>query len=90
MAFQWYTASPNNPAALSSYTAKKAGDLVITDQAMPQMSGTQLAKIIRQEWPNVSILLDRLFRSCSRRRHRFAQASEAFSAGRSCSRNCAP
>jgi YesN/AraC family two-component response regulator len=32
-------------------------DLVITDQAMPQMSGTQLAKIIRQEWPNVSIVL---------------------------------
>lgn len=35
----------------------KALDLVITDQAMPQMSGTQLAKIIRQEWPNMSILL---------------------------------
>jgi DNA-binding LytR/AlgR family response regulator len=32
-------------------------DLVITDQAMPQMSGTQLAKIIRQEWPDMSILL---------------------------------
>ena len=32
-------------------------DLVITDQAMPQMSGTQLAKIIRQDWPDMSILL---------------------------------
>ena len=32
-------------------------DLVITDQAMPQMSGTQLAKIVGQVWPNVSILL---------------------------------
>ncbi|MGB6816975.1 MAG: response regulator, partial [Pseudolabrys sp.] len=76
--------------ALELMRQEESIDLVITDQAMPQMSGTQLAKIIRQEWPNVSILLDRLFRSCSRRRHRFAQASEAFSAGRSCSRNCAP
>jgi PAS domain S-box-containing protein len=32
-------------------------DLVITDQAMPQMSGTQLAKIIRREWPSIAILL---------------------------------
>ena len=32
-------------------------DLVITDQAMPQMSGTQLAKIIRQEWPTIAIVL---------------------------------
>jgi CheY-like chemotaxis protein len=32
-------------------------DLVITDQAMPQMSGTQLAKIIKQERPNIAVLL---------------------------------
>ena len=32
-------------------------DLVITDQAMPQMSGTQLSKIIRQGWPTIAILL---------------------------------
>ena len=32
-------------------------DLVITDQAMPQISGTQLAKIIRQEWPTIAIVL---------------------------------
>lgn len=32
-------------------------DLVITDQAMPHMSGTQLAKAIKQEWPDVSVLL---------------------------------
>ena len=32
-------------------------DLVITDQAMPQMSGTQLGKIIRKDWPTIAILL---------------------------------
>jgi PAS domain S-box-containing protein len=32
-------------------------DLVITDQAMPQMSGTQLAKTIRVEWPDIPVLL---------------------------------
>ena len=43
--------------ALELMRQEKSIDLVITDQAMPQMSGTQLAKIIRQEWPNVNILL---------------------------------
>jgi PAS domain S-box-containing protein len=32
-------------------------DLVITDQAMPRMSGTQLIDAIRSEWPDVSIVL---------------------------------
>jgi CheY-like chemotaxis protein len=32
-------------------------DLVVTDQAMPQMTGTQLAKAIRQEWPDIPVLL---------------------------------
>jgi PAS domain S-box-containing protein len=32
-------------------------DLVITDQAMPQMTGTQLAKAIREEWRDMSIML---------------------------------
>lgn len=32
-------------------------DLVITDQAMPKMTGTELAKIIRSEWPDIPVLL---------------------------------
>jgi PAS domain S-box-containing protein len=32
-------------------------DLVITDQAMPQMTGTQLAKAIRKEWPEMQVML---------------------------------
>jgi PAS domain S-box-containing protein len=32
-------------------------DLVITDQAMPRMSGTQLIDAIRSEWPAMSIVL---------------------------------
>jgi PAS domain S-box-containing protein len=32
-------------------------DLVITDQAMPHMSGTQLARAIEQEWPDMPVML---------------------------------
>ena len=32
-------------------------DLVITDQAMPKMSGTQLAQVIKREWPDIPVLL---------------------------------
>jgi PAS domain S-box-containing protein len=32
-------------------------DLVITDQAMPKMTGTELAKVIRSEWPDIPVLL---------------------------------
>jgi PAS domain S-box-containing protein len=32
-------------------------ELVITDQAMPQMTGTQLAKVIKHEWPDMTVLL---------------------------------
>jgi PAS domain S-box-containing protein len=32
-------------------------DLVVTDQAMPKMTGTELAKAIRSEWPDIPVLL---------------------------------
>jgi CheY-like chemotaxis protein len=32
-------------------------DLVITDQAMPKMTGTELAKVVRSEWPNIPVML---------------------------------
>jgi PAS domain S-box-containing protein len=32
-------------------------DLVVTDQAMPKMTGTELAKAIRDEWPDLPVLL---------------------------------
>lgn len=31
--------------------------MVITDQAMPQMTGVQLAKAIAQDWPHIQVLL---------------------------------
>ena len=36
---------------------KNAVDLVITDQAMPQMSGMQLIAAIKQRWPNLPVIL---------------------------------
>jgi CheY-like chemotaxis protein len=32
-------------------------DLVVIDQAMPKMTGTELAKVIRSEWPDIPVLL---------------------------------
>src|SRR5262249_42267777 len=32
-------------------------DLVVTDQAMPKMTGTELAKVIKNEWPDIPVLL---------------------------------
>ena len=32
-------------------------DLVVTDQAMPHMTGAQLADAIRAEWPNLPVIL---------------------------------
>ena len=43
--------------ALEIIRANPRVDLVITDQAMPQMSGLQLIAAIRVEWPNIPVLL---------------------------------
>jgi PAS domain S-box-containing protein len=36
---------------------KNVVDLVITDQAMPQMSGLQLIAVIKERWPNLPVIL---------------------------------
>ncbi|MBS0280507.1 MAG: response regulator, partial [Proteobacteria bacterium] len=36
---------------------KNPVDLVITDQAMPQMSGMQLISAIRERWPDLPVIL---------------------------------
>jgi CheY-like chemotaxis protein len=47
----------SGPAALEVIRKMPRVDLVITDQAMPQMTGMQLAAAIRVDWPNLPILL---------------------------------
>jgi PAS domain S-box-containing protein len=47
----------SGPAALEIIRKTSHVDLVITDQAMPQMTGMQLAAAIRVDWPNLPILL---------------------------------
>jgi PAS domain S-box-containing protein len=44
-------------AALDVIRKTSHVDLVITDQAMPQMTGMQLAAAIKVDWPNLPILL---------------------------------
>ncbi len=43
--------------ALGLLKRSKAVDLVITDQAMPGMSGVQLAGAIRAQWPGTAVLV---------------------------------
>jgi PAS domain S-box-containing protein len=43
--------------ALDVLRREESIDLVITDQGMPKMTGTQLAKAIRKEWPDMPVLL---------------------------------
>jgi PAS domain S-box-containing protein len=47
----------SGPAALEVIRNTPHVDLVITDQAMPQMTGMQLAAAIKVDWPNLPILL---------------------------------
>jgi CheY-like chemotaxis protein len=47
----------NGKQALSILHSGTQVDLVITDQAMPHMTGTQLAEAIRFEWPAMPIML---------------------------------
>jgi signal transduction histidine kinase len=44
-------------AALEALRSGTPVDLVITDQAMPGMTGTDLARHIRQDWPDLPIVL---------------------------------
>ena len=47
----------SGPAALEALRKNEAIDLVITDHAMPKMTGTQLAEAVRQERPDVPVIL---------------------------------
>jgi PAS domain S-box-containing protein len=47
----------SGPSALELIRRAPHVDLVITDQAMPQMTGMQLAAAIRVDWPELPILL---------------------------------
>ena len=44
-------------AALEILRRDNSIDLVITDQVMPQMTGLQLAQAIKQEWPELPVIL---------------------------------
>jgi PAS domain S-box-containing protein len=48
---------PSGVAALEIIRKTPHVDLVVTDQAMPQMTGMQLAAAIKVDWPNLPILL---------------------------------
>jgi signal transduction histidine kinase/CheY-like chemotaxis protein len=49
--------APSGEKALELLAADRSIDLVITDQSMPRMTGTQLARRIRERWPDMPILL---------------------------------
>jgi PAS domain S-box-containing protein len=43
--------------ALEILRREESIDLVITDQAMPHMTGSELATAMKREWPNIPVLL---------------------------------
>jgi CheY-like chemotaxis protein len=47
----------SGPRALEILRLGTKVDVVVTDHAMPDMTGTELARQIRQVWPNVPIIL---------------------------------
>jgi PAS domain S-box-containing protein len=49
--------APSGKAALEILRSGKKVDLVLTDQAMPEITGMQLAEIIRLEWPGLPVIL---------------------------------
>jgi PAS domain S-box-containing protein len=50
-------AAPSGRIALDILRSHDSIDLVITDQIMPDMTGAELAKAIRAEWPKLPIIL---------------------------------
>ena len=50
-------AASSGRQALKVLREENSIDLVITDQIMPGMTGMELAKAIRTEWPKLSIIL---------------------------------
>jgi CheY-like chemotaxis protein/anti-sigma regulatory factor (Ser/Thr protein kinase) len=49
--------APSGRAALDILRDDNSIDLVITDQIMPDMTGAELAKAIRAEWPKLPVIL---------------------------------
>ena len=56
-------------------------DLVVTDHAMPQMTGSELVQLLRAERPGLPIILATGYAELpARQRHRYPQALKAFPA----------
>jgi CheY-like chemotaxis protein len=47
----------SGPAALDLMHRQGGVDLLITDQAMPRMTGARLAEAVRAQWPDLPIIL---------------------------------
>ena len=43
--------------ALEILRREDSVDLIVADHAMPKMTGTELAKVVRSEWPDIPVLL---------------------------------
>jgi PAS domain S-box-containing protein len=50
-------AAPSGRMALEILRSEDSIDLVVTDQVMPDMTGAELAKAIRAEWPKLPVIL---------------------------------
>ena len=64
--------------ALETLRQDDSIDLVITDQIMPRMTGTQLAKAIKAEWPELSVILASGFAEIPSGVHRLSRLPKPF------------
>jgi PAS domain S-box-containing protein len=65
-------------AALEILRQENSIDLVITDQVMPQMTGLQLAKAIKAEWPKLPVIIATGFAETPPGAGEFAKLSKPF------------
>ncbi|MEA3023162.1 MAG: hypothetical protein QOK01_2014 [Alphaproteobacteria bacterium] len=65
-------------AALEILRQDNTIDVVITDQVMPQMTGLQLAKEIRAEWPKLPVILATGFAETPASAHGYLRLSKPF------------
>jgi CheY-like chemotaxis protein len=49
--------APSGATALELLRASAKIDVIITDHAMPNMTGVELASLIRQQWPWIPVIL---------------------------------
>ena len=80
-------AASSGKEALDILRREDSVDLVITDQAMPEMTGVQLAEAIKKEWPDLPVILATGYAELERGGGRICRSLQSHSARPSLARS---